>query len=200
MPDSGSRGAWIARYAGHIHHTEGAPSRWVMQQCESLAPQATVCDIAGGRGRHAVPLAARAARVILVDFVEEAVRHATSRSGRISGVVADVAALPLRRRSCDLVVVVNFLDRDLFPTLIGLLKPGGHLVYETYTTEHVALVAAGLVRSPRSARFLLRPGELRSLVAPLVIVAYREGDMEDAAGRRACASVVARSEALALTP
>jgi hypothetical protein len=87
------------------------------------------------------------------------------------------------------VVVVNFLDRDLIPALIALLKPGGHLLYETYTTAHAALVAAGLARAPRSARYLLHAGELPVLLAPLAIVDSREGEVHDAAGRRACASV-----------
>lgn len=148
-----------------------------------------VCDVAGGAGRHAAALAQQGHRVALIDFAESAVRAAMRRSRAIFGVVGDAAALPFRAAVFDGVVVTNFLDRDLIPAFIALLRPGGHLVYETYTTEHVALVAAGLSRAPRSARYLLHPGELRGLVTPLTVVAYREGDIEDAAGRRACASV-----------
>lgn len=148
-----------------------------------------VCDIAGGTGRHASALAQQGHRVALIDFAEGAVRAAMHRSRAIFGVVGDVAALPFRAAVFDGIVITNFLDRDLIPAFIALLRPGGHLVYETYTTEHVALVAAGLSRAPRSARYLLHSGELRSLVSPLTIVAYREGDIEDEAGRRACASV-----------
>lgn len=151
--------------------------------------------MAGGEGRHAAAIAELGHRVVLVDFAEVAVRLALRRAPEILAVVADVSALPLRAGVFDCLVVTNFLDRDLIPAFVALLRPGGSLVYETYTTDHVALVAAGLARSPRSARYLLRPGELRELVAPLTIVAYREGDIEDEAGRRACASVHAlRSE------
>lgn len=168
----------------------------MIEQCRILPPGSLVCDVAGGEGRHAGALALLGHDVVLVDFAEGAVRAATRRSRAICGVLADVAALPFRADVFDGVVVTNFLDRDLIPAFIALLRPGGHLVYETYTTEHVALVAAGLSRAPRSARYLLHPGELRALVAPLTIVAYREGDIEDEAGRRACASVHAVRESL----
>ncbi|MGH7711767.1 MAG: class I SAM-dependent methyltransferase, partial [Gemmatimonadaceae bacterium] len=173
-----SRADWTARYAGGARRDEDTrPSRWVMEQSTALAPGSWVCDVAGGSGRHAAPLAARGCHVVIIDFVEAAVRTATRRAARVHGVVADVRTLPLKNARFDGIVVTNFLDRDLFPALIALLKPGGRLLYETYTTEHVALVAAGLAKSPRSARFLLKPGELRSLAAPLTIVAYREGDI-----------------------
>lgn len=185
-----SRAEWAARYAA-FDRAERKPSRWILQRAEALAPGSLVCDIAGGSGRHAFPLAELGHRVMLLDFVEQAIRIAMRRAAGVHGIVADAKALPLREGSFDAVVVTNFLDRDLFPSLVALLKPGGRLLYETYTTEHVALIAAGLASAPRSARYLLQAGELRHLVAPLSILAYREGDIEDEAGRRACASVEA---------
>ncbi|MGQ0639282.1 MAG: class I SAM-dependent methyltransferase [Gemmatimonadaceae bacterium] len=183
-----SRADWTARYA-RKRAEESRPSRWVIERSGLFAAESWICDVAGGAGRHAAPLAARGHHVVLVDFVELAVRTAVRRSARTHGVVADVRALALRDGKFDGVVVTNFLDRDLIPALIALLKPGGQLLYETYTTEHAALVAAGLASAPRSACFLLRASELRALVAPLRILDYREGDIEDEAGRRACASV-----------
>ncbi len=178
----------MARYARGRRH-EPSPSRWIIDQSTLFSPRSLVCDVAGGTGRHAVALAAKGHRVVLVDFVEAALREGTRRSSAVHGVVADVRSMPLKDGRFDGVVVTNFLDRDLIPALVALLKPAGHLLYETYTTEHAALVAAGLASAPRSARYLLRPGELRALVAPLTILDYREGDISDEAGRRACASV-----------
>jgi SAM-dependent methyltransferase len=185
-----SRAEWVARY-GAADRAYRQPSRWILERSATLAPDSLICDVAGGSGRHAVPLAGRGHRLVLLDFVEDALRIALRRAASIWGIVADARYLPLREASFDAVVVTNFLDRDLFPSLVALLKPGGRLLYETYTTEHAALIAAGLARAPRSASYLLHPGELRRLVQPLSITAYREGDIEDAAGRRACASVEA---------
>lgn len=194
QPDWISRADWNTRYAAKRGDDKG-PSRWIVEQFLTLPRASLVCDIAGGMGRHAAPLAASGHQVVLLDFSEAAVRHAARRSRAILGVVADASALPLRKTTFDAVVVTNFLDRDLVPAFIALLKRGGRLLYETYTTEHVMLVAAGLARGPSSTAYLLRPGELRTLVSPLTIVQYREGEVEDEAGRRVCASVHAiRSE------
>ena len=81
--------------------------------------------------------------------------------------------------------------RALFPRLIALLEHGGFLVYETYTLAHLSLDVSG----PRNPAYLLQPGELETLVAPLSILEYREGLRRDAAGERHVASVLARKDA-----
>jgi SAM-dependent methyltransferase len=188
QPEPNSRADWNARYATSRTEEKG-PSRWIVQQSRALPKGALVCDVAGGTGRHAAPLVALGHRVVLLDFAEQAVRDALEQSRATLGVVADAKALPLRDSTFDVVVVTNFLDRDLIPAFVALLKPGGHLLYETYTTEHATLVAAGLARAPRSSRYLLKPGELRALVSQLSVVDYREEQVEDEAGRRHCASL-----------
>lgn len=178
-----------------------APSAWVVERALELHAGDVVVELASGDGRHARALSAAGRRVVAVDFVERAVRAAAARdaaararapgSGGVSGIVADASALPFAPGTLDAVLVVNFLERPLVPALIALLRPGGTLIYETYTRAHLALAAAGRVPAPRSARYLLEPGELPALVAPLDIVARREGLVTDDAGERCVASVVA---------
>ena len=74
--------------------------------------------------------------------------------------------------SFDLVVVVHYLHRPLFPSIVSALRPGGVLVYETFTR---AQAARG---KPTNPAFLLEEGELLRLVQPLEILASREGDFE----------------------
>jgi len=81
----------------------------------------------------------------------------------------------------DLVVVTHYLHRPLFPAILAALRPGGTLVYETFTR---AQAARG---RPTNPEFLLEPGELLRLVAPLTVRDFREGDFEG----RMVASVVA---------
>ena len=69
----------------------------------------------------------------------------------------------------------------VFAAFFAALKPGGVLVYETFTR---AQAARG---KPTNPAFLLESGELRRLVAPLEILASREGDYEG----RMIASVIA---------
>ena len=107
------------------------------------------------------------------------------------GIVADVRSLPIRDASVDAVVCVNFLDRSIFGDLARVLRPGGALVYETFTLRHLDLVRLGRARGPRNPAYLLDDGELRTLVAPLVIHDYAEGVVTDDVGERHVARAVA---------
>ena len=91
-------------------------------------------------------------------------------------------ASPFPRSAYDVIVVVHYLHRPLFPALIEALAPGGLLVYETFTR---AQAARG---KPTNPDFLLESGELLDLVRPLEVLASREGDYDG----RMVASVIAR--------
>ena len=82
----------------------------------------------------------------------------------------------------DTIVVIRYLHRPLFGALIDALRPGGLLIYETFTR------AQARRGKPTNPEFLLVDGELRTLVAPLEIVDWREGEFDGAD----VASVVAR--------
>lgn len=204
-----SRARWTDRYARARGDATGpslaqrrAPSAWVVARCLELPPDHLVVDVAGGDGRHAAALAARGRRVLVVDFVEAAVAAAVAAGpasavgadgpgGAVLGMVADAGALPFPPGTLDSLLVTNFLDRRLFPHFAALLRPGGALVAETFTVEHLALAEARRLPSPRSPAHLLETGELRSLVAPLQVVAYHEGVVRDEGGERVAAGVVA---------
>jgi SAM-dependent methyltransferase len=196
MSESGmdERTRWEELYAtGQRPHRP--PSAWILEAVAGLPNDRPVLDLAGGHGRHAVPLSRAGRRVVLVDFSATAVRDAVGHDPAILGVVTDVTRLPFASSCFGVVVVSNFLDRAVFGTIADLIAPGGHLVYETYTTAHTRLVEQGLARGPSSSRFLLQPGELPRLVAPLDVIDSTEGEVADAAGRRHTARVIARRHA-----
>jgi SAM-dependent methyltransferase len=197
---SEERARWQTRYSGATPETAEvrAPSAWVIEQCLALPGGFLLVDVAAGLGRHAVALAERGRRVVALDFVEDAVRVAVRRAWGVSGevwaLVADAGALPFADGSVDAILTVNFLDRALFPTFARLLRPGGRLVVETYTHRHADLVSEGRARAPRNPAYMLEPGELPRLVAPLRVVASREALVNDDAGERWVASVVAERD------
>jgi SAM-dependent methyltransferase len=166
------------------------PSRWIVETVASMPNDGPVVDIAGGTGRHAIPIARGGKDVVVVDIAAPAVVAARAAEPALSGIVADTRALPLRAGAFAIVVVANFLDRGVFSDLIALLAPGGHLVYETYTVEHLDLVERGLAHGPHSLEYLLQPGELADLAGPLKRVSYWEGEVKDEAGLRRCARLV----------
>ena len=191
-----SRGAadrekWDELYATGAR-PDRPPSPWVVSTIARLPNELTVIDVAGGTGRHAIPVARKGRGVLLVDIAAVAVRMAQAAEPSLLGLVADATRLPLRPGKFGVVMVVNFLDRDIFADLARLLAPGGFLVYETYTKAHLDLVNRGLARGPHSLEYLLNPGELPELARGLAVIEYFEGEVEDDAGRRCCARLLAR--------
>jgi SAM-dependent methyltransferase len=163
------------------------PSSWLVAHAHLLPQSGRALDVACGTGRHALWLAERGLHTYAVDRDADAVRTLNDEAVR-RGLPLDARVLDLERASVeldppdyDLIVVVHYLHRPLFPVLLGALRPGGVLAYETFTR---AQAARG---RPTNPAFLLEPGELLRLVEPLEIVASREGDYEG----RMVASVIA---------
>jgi len=171
------------------------PSSWLLANVDLLraAPSAPprALDIACGGGRHSLILASAGFAVRAIDRDAAKIAALADVSGRLGLPVEtetrdlEAAGVDLGDASYDFVLVVHYLHRPLFPALRRALKTGGVLIYETFTE---AQAARG---RPTNPLFLLKPGELRDLVAPLAIVRQREGEFDGAM----VAGVAARREA-----
>ena len=173
-----------------------SPEPWLTDNQDLLPGSGQALDVASGRGRHALWLAAKGLVTVAIDCDPDAVQF-LNYEGRRLGLPATAAVVDLERvdvdgleglplpskGAFDVIVVVHYLHRPLFPALRAALRPGGVLVYETFTK---AQAARG---KPCSPAFLLDSGELATLVAPLEILRAREGYFND----RWVSSVVARS-------
>jgi SAM-dependent methyltransferase len=165
------------------------PASWLVQHAGLLPRAGRALDVACGRGRHALWLAERGLTTLGVDRSADAIREineaARERRLPLRAEVRDLesGADPFRDDTpFDVIVVVHYLHRPLFPALLDALAPGGLLVYETFTRAQ-----AGRGK-PTNPDFLLKPGELIELMRPLDVLASREGDFEG----RMIASVIAR--------
>lgn len=69
----------------------------------------------------------------------------------------------------DLILVFFYLQRSLFPALFSALRPGGLLIYKTYTTE-----SRRLGHGPTHPLHLLQPNELLRAFQSLHILHYHE--------------------------
>lgn len=171
------------------HDAIATPSSWLTQNADLLPRQGRALDVACGRGRHAFWLAERGLMTIAVDKDHDAVAFVNDEAHRRAiPVRADVLDLESGDVSLgvavyDVIVVVHYLHRPLFPALIRALRAGGLLVYETFTR------AQALRGKPTNPAFLLESGELRARVQPLEILREREGEFEG----RMVAGVVARA-------
>jgi SAM-dependent methyltransferase len=168
------------------------PARWLTEYARLLPRSGDALDVACGRGRHALWLAARGYRVRAVDrdatLVRELAGEATRRGLTLRAEIVDLEGgdVPLDREAFDVIVVVHYLHRPLFPLLLDALRPGGTLVYQTFLRQQA------LRGKPTNPAFLLEPGELRELVAPLDVLVEREGEYDG----RLVASIVARKSAM----
>jgi SAM-dependent methyltransferase len=164
------------------------PTRWLLEHEHLLPPRGDALDVACGRGRNALWMGARGLRTLGLDRDAAAVQFVRDEAERqridVRAEVVDLesGAAPVAADAYDVIVVVHYLYRPLFPALRAGLRPGGILVYETFTRGQEAR------GHPRNPAFLLEPGELRALVQPLAIVVEREGDFEG----KLLASVIAR--------
>jgi SAM-dependent methyltransferase len=115
--------------------------------------------------------------------------EAERRGLHVEAIQADLESYQLPREAYDVVIDFYYLQRDLAAALAAALRPGGVLVFESFTTEQ-----RRFGWGPQQEEFLLRPGELRSLFAGLEELVYREGLVESQSGRgtKAVAGLVAR--------
>jgi|ERR1041385_271969 2-polyprenyl-3-methyl-5-hydroxy-6-metoxy-1,4-benzoquinol methylase len=194
------KAAWNRKYSEGSHGSL-QPDPFLIAACEeflSAASPGLALDVAGGVGRHAIWLAQRGWRVELVDISEAGVKQAeenAKQTGTASSIAIEVRDLnsgqDIGREQYDLVVVFFFLQRELFPALAAALKPGGHLIYKTYTTEqqHIAETAkSGASKTgPSHPMFLLEPNELLHAFPSLRVLHYHETTQE-----RGVAELVAR--------
>jgi SAM-dependent methyltransferase len=132
-------------------------------------------DLACGAGRHAVALAAAGFAVTAVDFSREGLRQG-SELARRDGVYVDwverdleAADTDLGAALYDLAAVFFYLHRPLFAVLERCLKPGGLLVYRTYSVDQLRYPGG-----PRQRAYLLEHNELLRAFAAFRVLVYEE--------------------------
>lgn len=144
--------------------------------CEGVAGLHAI-DLAGGVGRHAIWMARQGWQVTLVDVSDEAIAIA-KRNAAVADVSLDLRIKGLedyvvqaKHGQFDLILVFFFLQRELFPALINMLKPGGVILYKTYTVEQLKLRPG---QGPSHPMHLLKSNELLRAFSSLEVLFYRE--------------------------
>jgi len=101
----------------------------------AAGPGTKVLDIPCGYGRHARFFASRGCSVVAVDIDEERIFEAKKISSMkpIYWCTADIEApLPFADNYFDLVLVVHYVSNRIVEIARNALKPGGHLIFETF--------------------------------------------------------------------
>ena len=94
---------------------------------------------------------------------------AEERGVEIDFLVRDLNTWSPDRKKYDLILVFFYLQRDLFSYLEAALKPGGLLIYKTYTAEQIYYETG-----PKNPAHLLKQNELLHAFPGLRTLFYRE--------------------------
>ncbi|HLA19281.1 MAG TPA: class I SAM-dependent methyltransferase [Dehalococcoidia bacterium] len=184
---------WDERYRNEDAVPERGPAAFLVEHHHLLPERGRGLDVAMGTGRNALYLASLGYEVTGIDVsgvaVERCREEAERRGLRIEAVQADLGSYRLPSEAYDVIIDFYYLQRELAPALVAALRPGGVLVFESFTMEQ-----RRFGWGPQQEEFLLRPGELRTLFPGLEELVYREGLVESQSGRgqKAVAGLVAR--------
>ncbi len=161
---------------------------------ESLRIEYGVLDLACGQGRNGLFLTSRNVPVIFADNSEAHLQSITSalEAGGDETKCSECWQIdfevegsnPLVGKRFDAIMVFNYLHRPLFAQIREAIRPGGLLIYETFTVNQKQF------GRPNNLDFLLQLGELAQEFSGWEILQEFEGVLFDP--DRAVAQLVAR--------
>jgi dihydroneopterin aldolase len=173
-----------AAYPAHQH--DPSPSRFLIQNLSRL-PKGRVLDVACGTGRHSLYLAGHGFDVEGIDRDQDSLSKLAALARQRNLPNLAVKTVDLERQTeerpefppsaYDVIVACFYLHRPLFPWLVEALKPGGVLLYETFTIDNYFRH-----HHPRRWEFCLAHNELLRLTSALRVLSYDEGEHDGGAG------------------
>ncbi len=171
--------AWDKKYSKNKYVFGKAPEKFLAENYRHIPRESKVLDVGVGEGRHAVFLAQKGYKVVGIDISSVALKKskqlARELGVRIDTIQGDVGTYGFKPGTFDAIINFYYVDRPLIKKLITMLKPGGILIYEAYTTHQ--LKKKGYEHHNRS--YLVRPGELLGLFPGMKVLKYEEPLHED---------------------
>lgn len=178
---------WDEKYQDERYNTYTKPRKILIDHAGYLPHQGVALDVAMGLGGNAAYLCERGLSVIGVDISNVAVRRAKNNFPNIMAVQADLSHFYLPFSHFDVILNFFYLQRNLMPTLVNALRPGGIILVETMTQDMLQ------IKPEIPFDLLLAPNELLDLFTHLDIISYHEGWTNSRDNHpRAVASLVAR--------
>jgi len=165
------------------------PAQFLRENVYRL-PRGKALDIAMGTGRNAIFLASQGYEVDAIDSSEVAVEKVRSfaqkESLSINATQADLSNYQIAEETYDVIINFYFLERSLISQIKGALKPGGMLLFETYTVEQPRY------GRPHNPAYLLKPNELLNSFMDFHIIYYHERVDKQQKETKAIASLLAQ--------
>ena len=167
-----AREKWDRIYSANV--LQEPKACWVLSEYAYLLPESgKAVDIASGRGANALLLAGAGLQTTAIDIspvgMEQLQSSAQKRSLNIDTRVEDLSVVsqgtePLGTEQWDVIVVSNYLQRELFESIVRALRTDGLLYFETFVknkSDHTV--------GPANPEYLLDNNELLNGFASLSI-------------------------------
>ncbi|PHR26832.1 MAG: tellurium resistance protein TehB [Desulfotalea sp.] len=142
------------------------------------APSGKALDIACGNGRNSIFLHKRGFAVDAIDISTVATKRLEALNLGINVQCIDMDGWTVPENSYELIINIRFLDRRLFPFIERGIKPGGLLIFESFT-------------GTKNKDFCLSPNELLHAFPMLKVLHFAEKPLESSARFEKSASLVA---------
>jgi SAM-dependent methyltransferase len=179
---------WDERHREAAQNPPSEPAS-IVSEWLPLLPDGPALDLACGTGRHTLLVAERRHWVTAVDWsgtaldiLEDRARKAkihvsranaaemaASRVRGIRLIQANLEEIQLPESAFSLILCLQYLERSLFSRMARALRPGGMLLFETFTQAQLNYLGG-----PRNPAHLLEPKELRTAFPELHVLFYRE--------------------------
>ena len=162
------------------------PSQFLVDHV-TLLPKGRVLDVAMGGGRNSIYLVRMGFDVEGVDISQDAINkalgNAMAQGVQINASVVDLEGdYKIKKGGYDVIVCFNYLQRNLISSIKAGIRPGGMIVYETYTVDQPRF------GRPTNPHYLLKPNELLDMFRDFRCLRYHEGVFEN---RKAVAGIIA---------
>lgn len=168
-------------------------------QSLKVGEQASVLDLACGSGRNGLYLIENNIPVTFADVNSESLKNIEQSLNQLDAAKQKLAHCwevdfegpdtnPLKDKSFSAIMVFRYLHRPLFEQIKAAIKPGGMIIYETFTEQQVQF------GRPKNPDFLLKPAELLELFLGWEILHSFEGVVDTVANdgtKQAIAQIVA---------
>ena len=173
-------------------------------QALTLDSKAQVLDLACGEGRNGLHLLEHDINVVFADINGESLKQVEQAVNRLQLNKQKLAQYwqvdfeqdhsdqgndkPLKAETFAAIMVFRYLHRPLMSQIKAAVKPGGMIIYETFTEQQAKL------GRPKNPNFLLKPNELIEIFVNWKILYSFEGKVfnsQESDVKQAIAQIVA---------
>jgi len=158
---------WNERYLKEEY--SNAPNKTVAKFW-SLADIGCALDIAAGNGRNSKFLIEAGFEVDAIDISGVGLEKIENRNKTIQIFHEDLDFFDLKPDQYDLIININYLQRRLFPQIIGALKTNGILIFQSFIEGKQRVSNGGPIQKDH----LLRKNELLHSFLSLQVIFYEE--------------------------